>query len=123
MPSGAVEVYRLLEVLEAASLLQRAPGSVWSDSQHSALLSWYEKFYNWYKSSDVGQKAKSAPNNVAIWYHAFMMSTAVHLNKKGDLGSIASGIKSTFQRQISSDGELPLEVGYVDYGLCRKSVG
>lgn len=111
MPSGAVEAYRLLDILDAASLLQRAPDSIWSDAQHSALLSWYSQFSAWYRSSDVGHRAEAAPNNVALWYDAFMMGAAMHLGS--DFGHIASSIKGALESQITPDGELPRETEYV----------
>lgn len=48
-----------MEILDAASLLQRAT-PVWTAERHTELLDWFAQFYNWYKTSLVGFGARAS---------------------------------------------------------------
>ena len=99
-----------LGVVDAARLLEQAPGAPWSATDRAALLAWFTEWLEWQVASDEGHAEAAAQNNHGSFYDLMAAGIAVYAANHSVASAIcAAAPAKRIAVQVAPDGSLPLE--------------
>ena len=99
-----------LSVVDAARLLEQAPGAPWSATDRAALLAWFTEWLEWQIASDEGHAEAAAQNNHGSFYDLMAAGIAVYAANHSVASAIcAAAPAKRIAVQVAPDGSLPLE--------------
>lgn len=106
--SGIIDTRWFIEVVQAAELLRESRS--WKEEDRQALQSWFRSYLNWLLTSPNGAHERAARNNHGSWYAAQTASYALFAGDTALARSIVDSAKSRIGRQITPDGQQPIEL-------------
>jgi len=110
--SGVLDGRRLLRVVDAIRILEKAP--VFSDADREAIRAWLAEYYRWLTTSELGRGEASSRNNHGTWYLVQALALARHLGLEEDARRHCDRATAFIRSQIKPDGRQPLELERVD---------
>jgi len=106
---GIIETASLSEMLQGVALLSDSPA--WSKDVHAQLQKWIGDYLHWLQTDAYGIDERNAKNNHGTHYDAQSLSMYLFLNDvKGAREHIAKYTIPRMEKQIKSDGSMPLEL-------------
>ncbi|MDR3723383.1 MAG: alginate lyase family protein [Terracidiphilus sp.] len=120
--TGIIESRTLVQVVDAASLLETLPA--WTEADKSGLRAWLTAYLHWLQSSDHGIAEGRAANNHGSWYDLQVVCLELFLGDRAAATQTLESVQSRrIARQIEPDGSQPLELartnawGYSNFNL------
>ena len=106
--SGIIDTRWFIEAVDAAELLEGAPG--WTHQDQQALRAWMAQYLAWLRTSPNGKHEHAAKNNHGSWYAAQTATYAMFTGDTALVRQIATDTKSRIGAQITPDGQQPIEL-------------
>jgi len=105
---GLIDLRRLPEVCDAASLLVGSPA--WSDKDMDGLRAWMGAYLDWLLASPQGRQAREAANNHGTWHDVQMAGLALFCGKNDLAQAALARFPARLAAQVRPDGTQPLEL-------------
>ncbi|MBI5474912.1 MAG: alginate lyase family protein, partial [Ignavibacteriae bacterium] len=107
--AGLIETSGFRFIVDALGLLEGSAS--WSASDRTAMKNWFEEYFVWLRSSEVGLDESDSKNNHGTWYDVQCASIALYLGKSDTARAILAEAKAKrVASQIEPDGRMPLEL-------------
>lgn len=108
-PVGIIEARHFTEVIDAVGLIKDS--KCWNEQIDAKIKTWFEKYFIWITSSDLGREESRAHNNHGSWYDVQVASIALFLGKTETAERILNESKlKRIASQIENDGSQPNEL-------------
>lgn len=96
-------------VVDAIGLLSGSTS--WTVGDQDGMREWFERYFEWLRSSENGKSEAAAKNNHGTWYDVQTVSIAFFLGKDSNARTILDESKTKrIATQIEPDGRMPLEL-------------
>jgi hypothetical protein len=105
---GLIDLRRLPEVCDAASLLVGSPA--WSEQDLDGLRAWMQAYLDWLLASPQGRQAREAANNHGTWHDVQAAGLALFCGKNELAREVLARFPARLAAQVRPDGEQPLEL-------------
>ncbi len=105
---GLIDLRRLPEVCDAASLLVGSPA--WSAQDLDGLRAWMQAYLDWLLASPQGRQAREAANNHGTWYDVQTAGLALFCGKNDLARATLARFPARLAAQVRPDGTQPLEL-------------
>ncbi|HML53488.1 MAG TPA: alginate lyase family protein [Solidesulfovibrio magneticus] len=105
---GLIDLRRLPEVCDAASLLVGSPA--WSAKDMDGLRAWMQAYLDWLLASPQGRQAREAANNHGTWHDVQAAGLALFCGKNELAREVLARFPARLAAQVRPDGEQPLEL-------------
>ena len=105
---GLIDMRRLPEVCDAASLLVGTPA--WSATDMDGLRAWMGAYLDWLLASPQGRQAREAANNHGTWYDVQTAGLALFCGKSELARETLARFPARLAAQVRPDGGQPLEL-------------
>jgi len=106
---GIIEGRHYIYIAESVILLSHIkaiPATI-----NDGVRSWYSDMLQWLRSSEIGQKASGAKNNIGVWYDLICIAFANFINDTDVLPQIfILDALDRLNSQCDTDGSLPAEL-------------
>ena len=106
--SGIIDTRWFIEAVDAAQLLEGAPG--WTPADQQALRAWMSRYLEWLQTSPNGKHEHDARNNHGSWFAAQTVAYALYTGDTALVRRIAEDAKRRIGWQITPDGQQPIEL-------------
>ena len=106
--SGIIDTRWFIEAVDAAELLEGAPG--WTEADQQGLRRWIGEYLTWLRTSPNGKHEHDARNNHGSWYAAQTAAYAAFVGDTALVRQIASDARARIGWQITPAGEQPIEL-------------
>jgi hypothetical protein len=107
--SGLISTRSLVRILDGVGLLEGS--SSWTADDQKRLKAWFEIYFEWLTTSEIGTKEAATTNNHGVWYDVQAASIALFLDKKDIAANILNEAKTKrIGLQIQPDGQMPREL-------------
>lgn len=106
--SGLIESRVLIDVVDAAGLLEGTPAM--TDDLREGLRAWFRDFTKWMLTSPLGLAESRAPNNHGTWYNAQVAAFALFIGDDAIARERIDQGRRLIAAQIQPTGRQPLEL-------------
>ncbi|QNF34534.1 alginate lyase family protein [Adhaeribacter swui] len=134
--TGTIDTEKFPDLIDGVQLLAGSPS--WTAQNNEALKSWFNEYLNWLMTSEMGNAANIAPNNIGTMYDLQVVTYALYAENKTLAKSLLE--KQTYKRmddQLKANGEQPFELartgswtysnknleGWFNLAICAENVG
>jgi hypothetical protein len=106
--SGIIDTRWFIEAVDAAELLEGAPG--WTHGDQQAVRGWMGEYLAWLRNSPNGRHEHDARNNHGSWYAAQTATYALFTGDSALVRQIAEETRPRIGWQITPEGQQPIEL-------------
>ncbi|KAK0465420.1 chondroitin AC/alginate lyase [Desarmillaria tabescens] len=99
-----------VKVVNAIIVMKDLKNPDWTPDRDQAMMNWMSEYLNWLKTSDIGKKTASRPNNHGSFYFSQVAAIEVYLGRSDDaIKTLHSYFDGPFMDQLAASGEQPFE--------------
>ena len=106
--AGLIEASGFRNIVDAIGLLEGS--EAWTASDRRGMEKWFDEYFVWLRSSNVGLDEWDSKNNHGTWYDVQAAAIAFFLGKNDTAYTILIDGKRRIASQIEPDGRMPLEL-------------
>ncbi|KAF7297424.1 Chondroitin AC/alginate lyase [Mycena indigotica] len=108
--TGVLDLRGFAKIASGILILRKSKNPDWTRDIDSKLIAWCQKYIDWLRSSDSGQRAASAANNHGtIFVNQFAALQLIVNDVAGAVNSTKGYFTGIYKGQLESNGDQPLE--------------
>jgi hypothetical protein len=108
-PSGLIEMRGLVDVMDAAALLEGSES--WTAEDVKGLKQWFREYYTWLMTDEIGRKEYATTNNHGVWVNVQAGAIAFFIGQRDSAEQQIEAAKlSRIAVQITPEGQQPREL-------------
>ncbi|KAK0456213.1 chondroitin AC/alginate lyase [Armillaria borealis] len=99
-----------VKVVNGIAIMKALKNPDWTHDRDQEMMNWMSAYLNWLKTSDIGKKTASRPNNHGTFYFSQVAAIELYLGRLDDaIKTLHSYFDGPFMDQMAASGEQPFE--------------
>ncbi|KAK0208599.1 chondroitin AC/alginate lyase [Desarmillaria ectypa] len=108
--TGILDARGHVKVANSITVMKALKNPDWTQDRDQGMMNWMSAYLNWLKTSDIGKKTASRPNNHGTFYFSQVAAIEVYLGRPDDaVKALRSYFEGPFMDQLAASGEQPFE--------------
>ena len=108
---GIIDTKALLDVVDAARLLEQEDAPGWSEADAAGLRAWCAAYLDWLRTSDLGRDESRTTNNHGTYYDAQVASLALFVGRDDVARRVLTeAVARRLDVQVNPNGSQPKEL-------------